>query len=102
MLGHVQLFATPWTTTHQAPLSMEFFRQEYWSGCHFLLQGIFPLQELNPHLQGLLHWQVGFFYHGVTWEAHPLKVGTFYLKWETIFSKNCEFHLRIGCENISD
>ena len=60
MFGHVQLFATPWTTTHKAPLSMEFFRQEYWSGCHFLLQGIFPIQELNPHLQGLLHWQVGF------------------------------------------
>ena len=28
----VQLFATPWTIAHQAPLSMEFSRQEYWSG----------------------------------------------------------------------
>ena len=28
----VQLFATPWTVAHQAPLSMEFSRQEYWSG----------------------------------------------------------------------
>ena len=26
------LFLTPWTVAHQAPLSMEFFRQEYWSG----------------------------------------------------------------------
>ena len=26
-------FATPWTVAHQAPLSMEFSRQEYWSGC---------------------------------------------------------------------
>ena len=34
----------PWTV----PLSMEFSRQEYWSGCHFLLQGIFPTQGLNP------------------------------------------------------
>ena len=42
---------------HQVPLSMEFSRQEYWSGCHFLLQGIFPTQELNPHLFCLLHWQ---------------------------------------------
>ena len=25
-------------------------------GCHFLLQGIFPTQELNPHLLNLLHW----------------------------------------------
>ena len=28
-------------------------------GCHFLLQGIFPTQELNPHLVCLLHWQAG-------------------------------------------
>ena len=31
-LSHVQLFAIPWTVAHQAPLSMEFSRQEYWSG----------------------------------------------------------------------
>ena len=31
-LSHVQLFATPWTAAHQAPLSMGFYRQEYWSG----------------------------------------------------------------------
>ena len=43
--------ATPWTLAHQATLSMGFSRQEYWSGCHFLLQGIFPTQELNPGLQ---------------------------------------------------
>ena len=32
LLSHVRLFATPWTVAHQAPLSMEFSRQEYWSG----------------------------------------------------------------------
>ena len=37
----------------QAPLSMGFPRQEYWSGLPFL-QGIFRTQRLNPHL---LHWQ---------------------------------------------
>ena len=31
-LSRVQLFATPWTVAHQAPLSMEFSRQEYCSG----------------------------------------------------------------------
>ena len=31
-LSHVLLFVTPWTVTHQAPLSMEFSRLEYWSG----------------------------------------------------------------------
>ena len=32
MLSHVQLFAAPWTVARQAPLSVEFPRQEYWSG----------------------------------------------------------------------
>ena len=31
-LRHVQLLATPWTAAYQAPLSMGFSRQEYWSG----------------------------------------------------------------------
>ena len=31
-LSRVQLFATPWTVACHAPLSMEFSRQEYWSG----------------------------------------------------------------------
>ena len=34
LLSHVGLFATPWTAAHQAPPSMGFFRQEYWSGLH--------------------------------------------------------------------
>ena len=34
-LSHVWLFANPWTVAHQAPLSMEFSRQEYWSGLPF-------------------------------------------------------------------
>ena len=32
LLSRVQLFATPWTGAHQAPPSMGFSRQEYWSG----------------------------------------------------------------------
>ena len=34
-LSRVQLFATPWTVAYQAPQSMGFFRQEYWSGVPF-------------------------------------------------------------------
>ena len=34
-LSRVQLFATPWTVAHQAPQSMEFSRQEYWSWLPF-------------------------------------------------------------------
>ena len=54
----VRLSVTPWTVAHQAPLSMGFSRQEYWSGCYFLLQTISPTQGLNPPLLCLLHWQV--------------------------------------------
>ena len=52
--SHVWLFAMPWTVACQAALSMEFSRQEYWSGLHFFLQGIFQTQGSNPHH---LHWQ---------------------------------------------
>ena len=55
--SHGQLFATPWTVPHQAPLSKGFSRQEYWSGLPFLPPGILT-QGLNPRLLGLLHWQV--------------------------------------------
>ena len=56
--SRIQLFATPWTLARQPPLSMEFSRQEYWSGLPCPLQGIFPTQGSNPCLLHLLHWQV--------------------------------------------
>ena len=46
----IQLFATPWTVVHQAPLSVGFFQQEHWSGLPFSPQGIFPTQGWNPRL----------------------------------------------------
>ena len=39
LFSHVPLFVTPWTIAHQAPLSMEFSRQEYWRGLPFLPLG---------------------------------------------------------------
>ena len=54
LLSRVQLFVTPWTVARQAPLSIGFSRQEYWSRLPYsLLQGIFPTQGSNP---SLLHW----------------------------------------------
>ena len=47
-LSCVRLFAPPWTVAHWASWSMGFSRHEYWSGCHFLLQGIFPTQGSKP------------------------------------------------------
>ena len=59
LLSRVQLFVILWTIVPHAPLSMGFSRQEYWSGLHALLQGIFPTQGLNPCSLHLLHWQAG-------------------------------------------
>ena len=42
VLNHVWLFATTGTVAHQAPLSMEFSRQEYWSGLPFPTLGNLP------------------------------------------------------------
>ena len=41
-LSRVRLFVTPWTVDRQAPLSMEFFRQEYWSALPFPSSGDLP------------------------------------------------------------
>ena len=48
----VQLFATPWMVAHQAPLSMGFPRQEYWSELPFSSPGNLPDPGMNS---GLLH-----------------------------------------------
>ena len=50
VLSRVQLLVTPWAGACQAPLSMEFSRQGYWSEFPFLSQGIFPTQGSNPSL----------------------------------------------------
>ena len=53
MLSHVQLFATPWTVAHQAPLFMGFLRQEYWSGLPFPSAGDFPKPGIEPESPAL-------------------------------------------------
>ena len=44
----IWLFATPWTVAHQAPLSMGFSRQEYWSGLPFPSPGYLPDPGIEP------------------------------------------------------
>ena len=44
----VQLSATPWTVVYQAPLSMGFSRQEYWSGLPFSSSGDLPGAGTEP------------------------------------------------------
>ena len=41
-------FVTPWTVAHQVPLSMEFSRQEYWSGLPFPSPGDLPDSRMEP------------------------------------------------------
>ena len=47
-LSRVQLFATPWTVAYQAPPSMGFSRQEYWSGLPFPSPGDLPEPGIKP------------------------------------------------------
>ena len=47
-LSRVRLFATPWTVAYQAPLSMGFSRQQYWSGLPFLSPRDLPNPGIEP------------------------------------------------------
>ena len=67
--SNVQLLAILWTAAHQAPLSMGFSRQEYWSGTPYPPSGdlpdpgIEPMSLTSPALAG------GFFATSTSWEA---------------------------------
>ena len=52
-LSRVRLFATPWTVALQAPLSMGFSRQEYWSGLPFPSPGDLPNPGIEPGFPAL-------------------------------------------------
>ena len=64
VVSPVRLCATPWTVAHQAPLSTDFPRQEYWGGLPFPPPGdlpdpgIKPASPVSPALAGgfLSHW----------------------------------------------
>ena len=64
----VQLFATPWTVACQAPLSMEFLRQEYWSGLPCPSPGDLPNPGTEPIYYGSCIGD-GFFTQWATWKA---------------------------------
>ena len=49
-LSRVRLFATPWTVAHQTLCLWGFSSKNIGVGCHAFLQGIFPIQGLNPGL----------------------------------------------------
>ena len=47
-LSRVQLFATPWTVVYQAPPSIGFSKQQYWSGLLFPSPGDLPNPGIEP------------------------------------------------------
>ena len=58
--SRVRLFATLWTVASRLVCPWGSPGKNTGVGCHALFQGIFPIQESNPHLLCLLHWQAGF------------------------------------------
>ena len=82
-LSRVRLFATPWTAAYQAPPSMGFSRQEYWSGV--------PSPSLNPSLPPPKSIR--------TVNNIPLRTNEHFRKWEKILSGCCYQSLRprFGC-----
>ena len=95
--------STPWTIAHQAPLSLEFSRQAYWSGLSFPTSGHLPnpgIEPVSPALAG------GFFTTSTTWEApEGSQMATFIssclitMQLIRIFlSKYCHFLLNISPE----
>ena len=63
-------FATPWTVAHQAPLSMGFSRQEYWSGLPFPSPGDRPNPEVKSMSLTSPALAAGFFTTSITWKEN--------------------------------
>jgi len=68
----VQLFATPWTVAQQAPVSMGFSRQEYWSGLPFLPSGDLPHPGIEAASLMSPALADRFFTFSATWEAQHI------------------------------
>ena len=70
MLSHAQLFTTSWTVVRQAPPSMGFSRQEYWSGLPFPSSGDLPDPGIEPETPRSPVWAGRFFTtEPPTWEV---------------------------------
>ena len=86
--SHVRLCAIPWTVTRQAPLSMGFSRQEYWSGLPCPPPGDIPEPGIeaaplrSPALAG------GFFTTNATWEALLWSLNSFNILQRFLRCKN--------------
>ena len=95
--SHVQLFATPWTVAHQAPLCMRFSRQEYYSGLPCPPPGDLP----DPGIKPASLKSLGIFTTSTTWEAlcynfsSPIKKKKKKVALVSSFSLSKKTHLKI-------
>ena len=115
-LSHVRLFETPWTAAHQAPLSMGFSRQEYWSGvplpspfrcwvrCKYwipLLPGLDPTYQTTKH-KSRMCWVNHYFFKAseeMTWynqSACHIPSYTLIQLWKCKWLKLCPSKLSPG------
>ena len=73
-LSCAQLFVIPWTVACQAPLSVGFSRQEYWSGLPFPTPADLPDPRIEPAYLTSPALAAGFFTSSATWEAHFISI----------------------------
>ena len=71
--NRIRHFATPWTVARQAPLSMGFSRQEYWSGLPWSPPGDLPDPGIESQSLMSPAWTGGFFTARATWRSLSLK-----------------------------
>ena len=110
--SHVQLFVTLWALAHQAPLSIGFSRQEYWSALSCPPPGIFPTEGWNPSLLCLLHWQTGslplappgepLYRDSDRCQTHTAPKGCSFIPWGILESYRHAHMAWISCLGLSD
>ena len=106
LLCGIWLFEAPWTAAHQAALSMDSPDKNTGVGCHFLLQGVFPIQDARTHISGISCVARGFLllrHWGVLSWTYNLSFK--WLKWEWCNNGNrkcsCKLHkLILKARNI--
>ena len=70
---YAQILCDPMTAAYQAPLSMGYFKQEYWSALPFPPPGDLPDPGIEPESPAFPALAGGFFTTEPTWEAHQIR-----------------------------
>ena len=99
-LSCVRLCVTPWTAAHQAPLSMGFSRQEYWSGLPCPPPGDLPNPRLNPCFLCLLHWQDSLPLYHLESQQVSLKCEVFHTSLDSALGPSHQFQMSRKIMNI--